>query len=50
MIRLTTSYLKMRTMIPEGNFDDGSVKNIQFYRDKNGKRVVVTASRANKGQ
>ncbi len=22
VIRLTTSYLKMRTMIPEGNFDD----------------------------
>ena len=34
----------------EGNFDDSSVKNMQFYRDKNGKRVVVTASRSNKGQ
>jgi len=33
----------------EGNFDDGIVKNLQFYRDKNGKRVVVSAARANKG-
>lgn len=33
----------------EGNFDDGAVKNLQFYRDKQGNRVVMTASRANKG-
>ncbi len=34
---------------PDGNFDDGSVKNIQFYADKQGKRKVVQAPRANKG-
>lgn len=33
----------------EGNFDDGATKNISFYADKQGKRKVTQAPRANKG-
>ena len=47
---ITKNPIRDNALGTEGNFDDGVVNNMQFYRDKNGKRAVITASRANKGR
>ena len=41
--------VKDKALGTEGNFDDGATKNISFYADKQGKRKVTQAPRANKG-